>query len=252
MSDIVINEASQKLDIGGVTLCFKYYGEISDSPTVVFDSGYGCTLNYWSSVSGELSTQTRMFMYDRAGIGESERDEKPRHSQQIIENLRSLLQKANVSPPYVLVGHSFGGLNVRLFASTYPEEVAGVILLDPCHEDQNKIMVPLFSEEVRAEYNSQFVLEGSIQEIEESFEQVRKSKSLGNIPLFVVSGTLQPHHSPESMSAWITLHKELTKLSTRSKHIVVENAGHAIHIDQPNVVIDIIKDMLFLCKAQSK
>ncbi|MFF0827060.1 alpha/beta fold hydrolase [Brevibacillus sp. NPDC003359] len=251
MSDIVINETSQKLDIGGVKLCFKHYGEISDFPTVVFDSGYGCTLNYWSSISAEISNQTRMFIYDRAGIGESESDDRPRHSQQIIENLRILLQKANVSPPYVLIGHSFGGLNVRLYASTYPEEVAGVILLDPCHEDQNRIMVPLFSEEVQEEYYSQFVLEGSIQEIEESFEQARKSKSLGNKPLIVVSGTLQPHHNPESMSAWIALHKELTKLSTRSRHIIVENAGHAIHIDQPNVVVDIVKDMLLLCKAQS-
>ncbi|GED72128.1 alpha/beta hydrolase [Brevibacillus reuszeri] len=252
MSDTGINQASQKLDIGGVKLCFKYYGEVSDFPTVVFDSGYGCTCNYWASISDEISSQTRMFIYDRAGIGESENDEKPRHSQQIIENLRSLLQKANVPSPYLLVGHSFGGLNVRLYASTYPEEVAGVILLDPCHEDQNKIMVPLFSDELKAEYYSQFVLEGSIQEIEESFEQARKSKSLGNLPLFVVTGTLQPHHNSESMSAWISFHKELTKLSTRSKHIIVQNAGHAIHIDQPNVVVDIVKEMLLLSKAKSK
>ncbi|GEC88935.1 MULTISPECIES: alpha/beta fold hydrolase [Brevibacillus] len=251
MSDIGINETSQKLDIGGVRLCFKYFGEISDFPTVVFDSGYGCTLNYWSSIGGDISKHTRMFIYDRAGIGESESDERPRHSQQIIENLRSLLQKANVSPPYVLVGHSFGGLNVRLYASTFPEEVAGVILLDPCHEDQNKVMVPLFSEEIQAAYYSQFVLEGSIQEMEESFEQARNSKSLGNKPLIVVSGTLQSHHNPESMAAWVHLHKELTKLSTRSKHIIVENAGHAIHIDQPDVVVDIIKDMLLSCKAQN-
>ncbi len=79
-----------------------------------------------------------MFIYDRAGIGKSEMNERPRHSQQSVENLRILLNKAGIKPPYVLVGHSFGGLNTRLFASTYPEEVVGVVLLDSTHEDQTE------------------------------------------------------------------------------------------------------------------
>ncbi len=127
-----------------------------------------------------------------------------------------------------------------------------MILLEPCHEDQNERMVPLLSEEVQAEYFRQFVLEASLQEIEESFAQARNARSLGSKLLTVVTGSFQPHHNPQSMSAWMALHKELTQLSTRSTHIILENAGHAVHIDQPNVVADIIKDMLHLCKVQTK
>ncbi|MDM5154292.1 alpha/beta hydrolase [Bacillus sp. DX1.1] len=249
MNEITKTKVSQKLDIGGTKLYYEHFGENNENPTFVFDSGYGWTLNNWEPIKGEVSKLTKMFIYDRAGIGESENDKKPRHSQQAVENLRTLLQKANVKPPYVLVGHSFGGLNVRLYASTYPEEIAGVILLDSCHEDQNKIMAPLFSKEVREAYFSQFVAEGSLSEIEESLEQARVAKSLGNIPLIVMTGGLQPHHTPESMSAWISFHKNLAKLSTNSKHIIVEDAGHAIHMDRPQTVINAIKDMLVMIKA---
>ncbi|WP_370529744.1 alpha/beta fold hydrolase [Alkalihalobacillus sp. AL-G] len=138
------NEMGRKIDIGGMELYYELLGENSDEPTLVFDSGYGWELKNWNPISEQVSKFARMFVYDRAGLGESETDGRSHDSQQAVENLRVLLGKANVKPPYVLVGHSFGGLNVRLFASTYPDEVSGVILLDSCHEDQNEKMAPLF------------------------------------------------------------------------------------------------------------
>ncbi|PET71266.1 alpha/beta hydrolase [Bacillus sp. AFS001701] len=241
-------EVGQKLDIGGMKLNYEYFGEKNENPTLVFDSGYAWTLNNWNPIRDEVSKFAKMFIYDRAGIGESETDERPRHSKQIVENLRTLLQEANVKPPYVLIGHSFGGLNVRLYASTYPEEVAGVILLDSCHEDQNKKMAPLFSKEVYEDYMSGFPYESSLEVFEESLEQIRAAKSFGNIPLIVVTGGLQPHHTLESMNAWMSFQKELATLSTNSKHIIVEDAGHAIHINNPQAVINVIKDMLEIVK----
>ncbi|WP_369899519.1 alpha/beta fold hydrolase [Bacillus manliponensis] len=142
-------KVSEKLDIGGTNLYYEYIGKDNDNPTIIFDSGYGWSLENWAPIQNEVTKLANVFAYDRAGIGMSESDNKPKHSKQAVENLHTLLQRANVKPPYILVGHSFGGLNVRLFASTYPKEVEGVILLDSCHEDQNKIMAPLFSEEVR-------------------------------------------------------------------------------------------------------
>jgi pimeloyl-ACP methyl ester carboxylesterase len=244
MSKVTKTQVDQKLDIGGIELNYEYFGVSNENPTLVFDSGYGCTLAYWNPIRDEVSKFSKMFMYDRAGIGESTKDERPRHSQQIVKNLRTLLQKANVKPSYVLVGHSFGGVNVRLYASTYPEEVAGVILLDSSHEDQNKIMLPLYSKEVHDDYLSGFDFEISLTEFEESLEQARTSKSLGNIPLIVLTGGSQPHHTSESMTAWMSFQEDLAKLSTNSKHIIVEDAGHAIHVDRPQVVIDAIKDMV--------
>lgn len=246
------NETGQKIDIGGIELYYEFLGGNNEGPTLVFDSGYGTTLENWNSIRDEVSKFSKVFIYDRAGIGNSEMDDRPRHSQQSVENLRILLKKAGVKPPYVLVGHSFGGLNIRLFASTYPEAVAGVILLESTHEDQNKILPSLFTKEVQEAYYNQFTLEGSFNEVEESLEQVRTSKSFGNIPLIVVTGGLQPFHTAESMATWMRFQRELANLSTNKKHIVVEDAGHAIHIDQPQVVIDVIRDMLGMVKNNNK
>jgi len=244
MREFIENESGQKIDIDGIELYYEMLGEHHNGPTLIFESGYGVTLDNWNSIKDEVSKFSRMFIYDRAGIGKSEMDDRPRHSKQSVDNLRILLKKAGVKPPYVLVGHSIGGLNVRLFASKYPEEVAGVVLLDSSHEDQNIILPPLFTKEVQEAYYNQFTIEGSLNEIEESFEQVRTTKPFGNIPLIVVTGGLQPFHTKESMAAWMRLQGELANLSTIKQHIIVEDAGHAIHFDKPEVVIGTIRDIL--------
>lgn len=252
MSELIGNETGQKLDIGGIELYYELLGKNNEGPTLVFDSGYGATLESWNPIRDDISKFSKMFIYDRAGIGKSGMDERPRHSQQSVENLRSLLHKAGIKPPYVLVGHSLGGLNTRLFASTYPEEVVGVVLLDSTHEDQNRILPSLFTKEVQEAYYNQFTLEGSLNEVEESLEQVRTSKSFGSIPLIVVTGGLQPFHTVESMAAWMKFQRELANLSTNKKHIIVEDAGHAIHIDQPQVVVNVIRDILDMVKNNNK
>ena len=93
----------QKLDIGGIKLYYEYFGENNDKATFVFDSGYAWTLANWNPIREGVSKFAKMFVYDRAGIGQSEKDDRPRHSKQNVENLRLLLQKANIRPPYVLV-----------------------------------------------------------------------------------------------------------------------------------------------------
>ncbi|MFP3846739.1 alpha/beta fold hydrolase [Priestia filamentosa] len=238
-------ECKQKQDIDGIAMYYEYFGKKSELPTIIFESGYGCPSAYWEPIKEGISNFTKMFIYDRAGIGESEKDERAQDSQQSVENLRKLLQKANVKPPYVLVGHSFGGLNVRLYAHTYPEEVIAIILLDSSHEDQNKVMAPLFNEDVKTGYFGQFSMEGSedsFEEFEESLKQVHACKSLGDIPLVVVSAGLLSYHTPESFAAWQLFQRDLLHLSTNSKQIIIEDAGHALHIDQPKQIIQIIKN----------
>jgi pimeloyl-ACP methyl ester carboxylesterase len=83
-----------------------------------------------------------------------------------------------------------------------------------------------------------------ISEFEKSLEQVSFVKSLGDIPLTVVTGGTQPHHTPEAWAYWMNFQKELVKLSSNGKHIIVKGAGHAIHVDSPKDVIDVIRDMV--------
>jgi len=112
------------------------YCEGTGSPTVVFDSGLGSSSLDWSRVQPDVAQLTRACVYDRAGYGWSDPGPGPRDSATIVRELQELLGHAGVAPPYVLVGHSFGGFNVRLFASEHPEETAALVLIDSSHEQQ--------------------------------------------------------------------------------------------------------------------
>lgn len=104
-------------------------------PIVILESGMGCTTFDWLLVYPEIAKFARVITYDRAGYGWSDASALPRTSANIVTELHSMLDNAGVSGPYILVGHSFGGMNVKLFAATYPQEVAGIILVDAVHED---------------------------------------------------------------------------------------------------------------------
>ena len=112
------------------------------SPAVVLDSGLGDSYISWQKVQPQIAAFTRVCSYDRAGIGYSGVSSRPRTSQSIAEELNALLHAASVAPPYVLVGHSMGGYDVRVFAGDYPKEVAGMVLVDASHPDQEKRLPP--------------------------------------------------------------------------------------------------------------
>ncbi len=122
------------VDIGGYRLHINCTG--TGSPTVILDAGLGGTSLDWSKVQPAVARFTRVCSYDRAGYGWSESGPGPRTSQQIVKELHLLLAHAQIHGPYVLVGHSLGGLNMRLYAYRYPAEVAGMVLLDATSEHQ--------------------------------------------------------------------------------------------------------------------
>lgn len=120
-------------DVGGHRLHLQIQG--TNGPTVVIDAGMlGGSYNY-KKLAEELAGIVRVCTYDRAGYGWSEPGPLPRTSQQIVKELHTLLDRAGIKPPYILLGHSFGGLNMRLFASNHPGEVAGLILVDALNTD---------------------------------------------------------------------------------------------------------------------
>ena len=101
------------------------------SPTIVLEAGLMSTVLSWSELQRELAGSFRVVSYDRAGLGWSDIGPMPRTADRIVDELHTLLERAAIPPPYVLVGHSFGGLTMPLFAARFPDEVAGVVLVDP-------------------------------------------------------------------------------------------------------------------------
>lgn len=134
--------AGRVVDVDGRRMHIDCEGTASDDPTVILDAGLGDSYLSWRKVQPEIAKFARVCSYDRAGIGYSDSSSRPRTSRVIAEELHRLLQAAGVAPPYVLVGHSMGGYDVRLYASLYRNEVVGVVLVDASHPDQENRFPP--------------------------------------------------------------------------------------------------------------
>ncbi len=122
------------IDVGGFKMHIDCIGE--GSPTVILEALSGGFSSYWAWVQPEVAKQVRVCAYDRAGFGWSEKDSEPESPQRTAQNLHTLLTNAGIQGPFVMVGHSKGGLYVREYAALYPHEVVGIVLLDSSHPDQ--------------------------------------------------------------------------------------------------------------------
>ncbi len=132
--DLKENPAPGKLfDVGTHRLHLWDAGKASSngSPTILLEAGLMSTVLSWNEVRNELVKSHRVVSYDRAGLGWSDAGPNPRTVERLVDELHSLLEKAAIRPPYVLVGHSFGGLTMPFFAARYPEEIVGMVLVDP-------------------------------------------------------------------------------------------------------------------------
>ena len=130
----------QLVNIGSHRLHLYATGE--GSPSVVFESGGASWSLDWFLVQSEVAKFTQACSYDRAGYGWSDPGSKPRTAEQMAKELHTLLLQANIPKPYVLVGASYGGHPVRLYAKYFPDEVAGIILVDARHESMNSRLPP--------------------------------------------------------------------------------------------------------------
>ena len=124
----------QMVDVGGYRMHITCQG--SGNPTVILEAGAGSFDLHWTRVQPEVAKTARVCAYDRAGYGWSDRSPKPRTAGVMAEELATLLTRANIAGPYVLVGHSLGGPIIRQFAAAHPQEVVGMVLVDSAHEAQ--------------------------------------------------------------------------------------------------------------------
>jgi pimeloyl-ACP methyl ester carboxylesterase len=140
------------VDVGGFDLHIHCQGE--GSPTVVLEAGLAESSLTWDEVQRVVAPLTQVCAYDRAGLGWSERSPSPRSAPHVVKELNALLAGAGVEPPYVLVGHSMGGLFARLYAHEHRDQVVGMVLVDGEHEEWVTRMPASFVQTSR-EFNEQ-------------------------------------------------------------------------------------------------
>jgi pimeloyl-ACP methyl ester carboxylesterase len=211
------------------------------------DAGVGDSLEVWSDLRSLVASFARVCVYDRAGLGRSDPGPLPRTSSAIVEDLERLLALSGEPAPYVLVGHSFGGLNVRLFASRHPEQVAGLVLVDATHEDYPALeeRARPESERLKLETNLAATSPSALSELSsmrESARQVKEASPLPEIPVVVVSSGL-PWGGPEVAEAWPDLQRDLARKAPGAVQIIAERSGHYVQHDQPALVAEAIRQV---------
>ena len=259
------------VDIGGRKLFLDCQGE--GSPTVLLEAGLGGDHTTWSLVQPAAAKLTRVCSYDRAGLGQSDPpDYTPRTSVDVVADLHALLVAAQLSGPFLLVGHSFGGLHVRAFAQAHPNDVSGVLLVDAVHPDWWRraaaLLPPASPGEAAAitALRRYFVSEGGepaenaeVMDIAASAAQVRLAGNLGNRPLIVLSAGIAdvlPLGLPTALRKPLTkllledLPAELVQLSPNSLLITAANSGHDIPRQQSGLVVTAIKTLVQASRGQ--
>lgn len=279
----------KRIDIGGRRLHLRDMGE--GSPAVILEAtGFGCSVDY-ASIQNELAQTTRVCAYDRAGMGWSDPSYRPRSVQALVDDLRTLLQRAEVPPPYLLVGGSAGGLIVELFARKYPDEVVGLVLIDALDEEalaqlpraSTHVMKMVLLGQLCARLGVLRMLdpfglkklpidEGSIRSaltyraaaweaarffikaIKQSEADLRAAPPLrSDLPVTVlthgiVGDLLGPRANPallrEIEPIWQAQQSSLARRSSRGKQIIAEKSGHRIIAQQPELVVEAVREIL--------
>ncbi|MDQ0246074.1 pimeloyl-ACP methyl ester carboxylesterase [Bacillus fengqiuensis] len=240
-----VQQLEHFIELDGFKAYAKTLGENTGTPAVVMDAGYGDYSKAWNGVSTEIAEYTKVVVYDRAGLGKSERSPYARTSLKMVKELKELLTTLKIEPPYIFVGHSFGGVNVRLYATMFPSDTAGIVLVDSIPEAYKDRLLPTMPEEFQAAYHKQFIREGTYDEFMESLVQVRVNKEhLGDVPLIVLSAGKKAFYSKKSQEIWHEMQKELLELSTNSELMIASESGHYIQNDEPEYVMDAIKKII--------
>ena len=217
----------QLIDLGGYQLHFYTLGEKNSSlPTIILDHSLGGLDGYF--LIEELSKLTQVFIYDRAGYGWSDQSPYPRNSEQIVKELNTLLTQAEIEPPYILIGDSFGSYNVRLYAHQFPQKVVGIILTDALYE-QEMLKMSILLQALKLFFLSGFVMSilGSILGLIRVLRVLKVFELLKPELKYVPQDSLnwvkrsfcRPKH-------WITMMREMVHLDQSARQVIVaDNFG---------------------------
>ncbi len=216
--------------------------------TVVFESGLGADWSPWDKVATEVAVGARVFAYSRPGYGQSDPSPDPRDGARIVEDLRTLLADRGIAPPYVLVGHSFGGTYMELFAKAHPEEVIGVVLVESRHRDftaaSDKAGLKGCSIPASAVGSLPPEQRAEVQGFANISDEIHAAGVFGAYPVRVLTGTSHSGFSPEAEALWVSMLGSLAHEAANGEQRVFKGAHHYLQLEQPHEVAQVILSLV--------
>jgi pimeloyl-ACP methyl ester carboxylesterase len=224
-------------------------------PVVIFENGLGDTLEVWNAVQPTIAAACGLTLtYNRAGYLGSGAAPGPRDAASIIAELRKELKRRNLSPPYVLVGHSLGGLYMQYFARQFSREVAGLVLVDSTHWNQ-QLLLGAPNEQSTARRGRvvlfmDFIAQRELADSALAGEQVNASPIPNFVPTVVLSSTgVFRGETPAARAQAARLQEDIVASFGGARHIRVDGSGHYIQKDRPDAVISAVREIAG-CRAR--
>jgi pimeloyl-ACP methyl ester carboxylesterase len=262
------------VDVGGRKINVQAAGTSKPNvPTVVFENGFGTPVTAWKPIQSAIATLTRTIAYDRAGTGASEPGPTPRTVRQIVTELHALLAALDAPPPYVLVGHSWGGPIIHMFAGIYPTEVSGLVYIDPTDFIQTEaemqavfVTAGVKNGHAAMEDLTRPMLAGAppglvaeMHEVERAarggFASLRDVPEPPDVPLSVLLSAKQDPFPPSfpgdgtrytaaTLDQRVDHFSSLVRRSVNAHLVVTTNSGHFVQVAEPELVTSEIRDVL--------
>ncbi|MFA1712784.1 alpha/beta fold hydrolase [Peribacillus frigoritolerans] len=219
-------------------------------PNIVLINGGSGPMEGWMKILPVISESSSVFSYNRFGVAGSDKPKENQDGISIVTTLREALTIVGFEPPYLLVGHSLGGLYANLFARLYPNEVAGIVFLESSttkdislNEYQGKAVKTINKMFKLFDFLSSHKQYNEVHFVKNTVDQIQQIDTFPEIPVLVITGGQENRMMPEEIrKKRLENQMELLSLSKNSKHIVAEKSGHFPQLTEPTIVIDTIKD----------
>lgn len=226
----------------------EYIVSRHDGPTVVFENGLGGTLDGWAKVWPDVAKSSTALAYNRAGYGRSDATTTPRDGAHVVAELRELLKAEKLDPPYILVGHSLGGLYMQQFARQYPADVRALILVDSTHPEQfrGKGNPQNWPGWARVAFNvlSAEVTKSELNALDATGQAVLQLPPPGDTVRVLVLSALQPMQVRSELADDANDKRvALARLYPGAKQVWVDS-GHVVPLEKPEAVVAAIREAL--------